>query len=284
MIYFLNILYFRIMLAFFLAFLAISAHGQANVQLSDVEVTFNKTSSIVFPAIITSVDRGSPDVLAQKAKGVNNVLQLKAARRNFQETNLTVITGDGNLHHFLIRYADQPLTFTYQATERGSINRRERSYPLIFQSRITTSQMHTWCQGIVEQRNGRKVKSTSKYNMKFGLQGIYIKGNTMFFHISISNRSNIPYHTDMLRFYVKDKQTISRTASQEIEKIPLYRYGNDRVIKGESIRDLVYAIPKFTIPDAKRLMIEVMEKNGGRHLSLSVRNRAIIKAQPVSLP
>jgi conjugative transposon TraN protein len=284
MIYFFNVLYFRIMLAFFIALLVINGNGQANVQPGNVQVTFNKTSSIVFPSIISSVDRGSPDVLAQKAKGVDNVLQLKAARRNFQETNLTVNKADGNLHHFLIRYADRPLTFTYQATETGSIKRRERSYPLIFQSRITTPQLHACCQGIVEGQNNRKVKSRSKYNMKFGLRGIYIQDNMMFFHVRISNGSNIPYHTDMVRFYVKDKQKISRTASQEIEKIPVYRFGKDRVFEGSATRDIVYSIPKFTIPDAKRLVIEVIEKEGGRHLQLAVRNRAIIKARPAPLP
>lgn len=284
MIHFLNILYFRIILAFFFMLLVINGNGQASVRLNNVEVTFNKTSSIVFPAIITSVDRGSPDVLAQKAKGVNNVLQLKAGKRNFKETNLTVITADGNLHHFLVQYAEQPLTFTYQATQYGKIGRRELSHPLIFQSGMTVSEMHSHCQAIIDQQRRGVLKSTSKYDMKLGLRGIYIQDNMMFFHFKISNRSNIPYHTDMLRFFVKDKQRVSRTASQEIEKIPSYRFGHDRVFKGRTTRDIVYAVPKFTIPDAKLLVIELIEKDGGRHLRLAVKNSTIIKARQVEIP
>ncbi|MEX2233497.1 MAG: conjugative transposon protein TraN [Cyclobacteriaceae bacterium] len=284
MIHFLNILYFRILLAFFLMLLVINGNGQANVQLSNVEVTFNKTSSIVFPAIITSVDRGSPDVLAQKARGVNNVLQLKAGKMNFKETNLTVITADGNLHHFLVQYSDHPLTFTYQATQSGKINRSKLSHPLIFQSGMTTSEMHIYCQVIIDQQERGGLKSTSKYDMNLGLRGIYIEDNIMFFHFKVANRSNIPYHTDMLRFFVKDKQKISRTASQEVEKIPSYRFGNDRIFEGRTTRDIVYAIPKFTIPDAKLLVIELIEKDGGRHLRLAVKNRKIMKAQTVRIP
>jgi len=37
--------------------------------------------------------------------------------------------------------------------------------------------------------------------------------------------------------------------------------------------------PKFTIPDKKYLFIQIMEKNGGRHLQLRVHNRTIVKAR-----
>lgn len=284
MIYLLNLLYFRILMAFFFTLLVINGNGQATVQLDNVEVTFNKTSSIVFPAIITSVDRGSPDVLAQKAKGVDNVLQLKAGKRNFRETNLTVITADGHLHHFLVQYSDAPLTFTYQATQQGKVDREESPHPLIFQSGMTVSEMHAYCQAIVDQQRRAGLKSTSGFDMKLSLRGIYIADNTMFFHFRVSNRSNIPYHTDVVRFFVKDKQKILRTASQEVEKIPSYRFGNDRVFRAKTSDDIVYAIPKFTIPDAKLLIIELIEKEGGRHLRLPVRNNAIIKARPVKDP
>ena len=82
-------------------FLAIATNGFSQIITNDsLDITYSKTTSLVFPFSIKGVDRGSKDVLAQKAKGVENVLQLKAARRSFPETNLTIITADGNLHHF----------------------------------------------------------------------------------------------------------------------------------------------------------------------------------------
>jgi hypothetical protein len=41
----------------------------------------------------------------------------------------------------------------------------------------------------------------------------------------------------------------------------------------------VYAVPKFTIPDKKYLAIELMEKNGGRHLKVKVHNKKIVRAK-----
>jgi conjugative transposon TraN protein len=73
-----------------------------------VAVAFSKTTNIIFPYSIVSVDIGSQDVLAQKAKGVENILQIKAAKENFPQTNISIITADGSLTSFLVDYAEQP--------------------------------------------------------------------------------------------------------------------------------------------------------------------------------
>lgn len=50
-------------------------------QFKNVQIAYSKTTSIVFPYAIKSIDKGSPDILMQKAKGVENILLLKAAKR-----------------------------------------------------------------------------------------------------------------------------------------------------------------------------------------------------------
>lgn len=281
MLYFLNNLYIRIILASFFALFASTASSQSANESQNIEVTFNKTSSIVFPAVITSVDRGSRDVLAQKAKGVSNVLQLKAGRVNFKETNLTVITGDGKLHHFFVRYADRPSEFIIQATEPGMKADKTGSIQVLFPAEITDTDMGEYARNIIASQKKKRLKGISQYDMKLSLQGIYIRENIMFYHLKITNKSNIPFHTDMLRFYVKDKRKVKRTASQEVVQTPLYHYGDVNEISGKSSQDLVYALPKFTIPDAKVFAIELMEQKGGRHLRLAIKNKTIIKALPV---
>jgi hypothetical protein len=64
----------------------------------------------------------------------------------------------------------------------------------------------------------------------------------------------------------------------------LYIHGNTEEVKGNSKQDVIIALAKFTIPDAKMFAIEWMEKKGGRHLTLKVKNRSIMKARPVLHP
>lgn len=279
MLYFLKKLYTRILLGGYFALVTFITNGQPSGESQYVEVTFNKTSSIVFPSSITSVDRGSRDVLAQRAKGVNNVLQLKAGRTNFKETNLTVITADGKLHHFLVSYAEHPKLFTLSVNESGETE--SNNAPLLFQTELTSVEMQYYAENILGSPSKVLPKRNSHSGMKLSLQGIYIQGNVMFYHLTIANNSNIPFHTDVLRFYVKDKQSVKRTASQEVSEVPLYQYGNTNEVKGKSTEDVVIALEKFTIPDAKVLAIQWMEKRGGRHLKLLIKNRTIVNARPV---
>ena len=45
-----------------------------------------------------------------KADGAENVIRVKATTRNFrEETNMSVITEDGNFYTFNVKYADEPL-------------------------------------------------------------------------------------------------------------------------------------------------------------------------------
>lgn len=102
-------------MGFFLLLLGLNINAQSRTKLEPksivpypLEITYFKTTNIIFPSAIMGVDRGSKDVLAQKAKGAANILQLKAARDSFPETNLTVITADGKLNSFVINYNPKP--------------------------------------------------------------------------------------------------------------------------------------------------------------------------------
>lgn len=260
-----------------LALCTIEVEAQPDNHLQSIEVTFNKTSSLVFPTLIKSVDRGSRDVLAQKAKGVENVLQLKAARPGFTETNLTVITADGRIHHFTVSYSKEPeiLMFNVDENDRAI----EDSQKLIFESTMTEFELENYASQIVNAKRGIRFIGESKHKIALSLNGIYIRDNTIFYHFRIRNSSNINYDIDFLRFYVQDKAKVKRTASQEVDMKPVYVYGDDQQIAANTVQDIVYALEKFTIPDAKRLHIEMFEKNGGRNLELSIRNKTIVNAK-----
>jgi conjugative transposon TraN protein len=245
-----------------------------------VELSSNKTSTIVFQSPITTVDRGSRDVLAQKTNGVDNVLYLKAAKLQFRETNLTVITSDGKLHVFILRYADRPARLTTNTP--GETGFSNKPLHIHLTSVMSLSELKTHTGKILKIRPAHKIKSKRRNKMELSLQDIYIKDNVLFFHLKISNESHIPFHTDFIRFYIKDRSKPKRTAYQEVGKSPMYCEGKPSSIKGKSSQVLVYAIPVFTIPDAKMFVIELMEKDGGRNLNLEIGNRSIMRARPLS--
>lgn len=74
-----------------------------------VEVTFAKTTHLLFPTSIRYVDLGSAAIIADRVPAAENVLRIKAAVKGFtEETNFTVMTDDGTLYLFDVTYADEP--------------------------------------------------------------------------------------------------------------------------------------------------------------------------------
>jgi conjugative transposon TraN protein len=256
--------------------------AQSASESQAIEITYNKTTSLVFPAIIKSVDRGSRDILAQKAKGVENILQLKAARHGFPQTNLTVITGDGNIHQFTVHYTKDPNQLVLKLPSLDDTRTAEEpTPPLLWRGAGGEAQMEIDASKIVNAKRSIRFVNESKYKIRLSLRGIYIRDNIIFYHFRVSNQSNINYDVDFLRIYVQDKQKVKRTASQEVNIQPIYVLGSADKIKGRTTQEVVYALEKFTIPDAKRLVIEMFEKNGGRNLSLSIKNKTIVNARLV---
>ena len=83
-----------------------------------LEVTYDKTVHILFPASVKYVDLGSEDLIAGKADGAENVIRVKAAVKNFKkETNMSVITEDGSFYTFNVRYAKEPLILNIEMAD-----------------------------------------------------------------------------------------------------------------------------------------------------------------------
>ena len=258
----------------------INAHAQQSDQSipsRELQITYTKTTNIVFPYAIKSVDRGSKDVLVQKAGGIENILQLKAAKQDFEETNLTVVTADGRLYSFTVNYANSPAVLNLSlATE----NQTSGSVHFISET-VNAAEIRFDVDVIVNSDR----KTTRKRDWKFGitllLDGLFIRDNIIYYRLKLENDTHLGFDIDQLRFFIRDQKKAKRTASQEIEIKPVYVEGNIDRISGKTQQVVVFALPKFTIPDKKYLAIQLMEKNGGRHLDLKVQNMTIVHAEPV---
>lgn len=237
-------------------------------------IAFNRTTSLVFPYAIKSVDRGSQSILAQKAKGVENILQIKAGKEGFEETNLTVITAEGKLYCFLLNYAPQPSVLNLIfGTSKPFVK-----VALFSSEDHNEGEVQAYSNAVtVEKKKVHGIKD-KKYGMRFRLDGLFIRDNVMYYRIKMENQSNINYDIDQLRFFIRDRKKAKRTATQEIEIKPLYVKNDTPTVKGQSEHTFVFALPKFTIPDQKYLAIQLMEKNGGRHLELDVHNKALVRS------
>ena len=258
-----------------------SSQNFESIPSTSLKVSTNKTSNLIFPLGIKSVDIGSADLKAQKANGVENVLQLKAAKENFDETNLTVITSDGKFYSFLINYSVNPEILNLKF--ENSLNNYTTPYSTNFKSlKSNDAKIEIDAKKILEQKRflyGVKDKSNG---MRLLLSGIYIDNDVLYLQLNADNKTNIDYDFESLNFSIKDIKQTKQTAVQEIQQTPLLLYNHPGFVKGRTDLSFVVALEKFTIPDKKMLVIQLMEKNGGRNLSLKIKNNTLVKAKTIA--
>jgi conjugative transposon TraN protein len=242
-------------------------------------VGYNTTTVLIFSAPVKQADRGYKDLITQKQPGVENVLKIKAARKDFPPTNLHVFTANGRIYAFDVSYSLEPPQTTYDLTKLDSINKQDGPPQIIeFSKKGLDNEQFQKIVGKVREAKPFFSSSTHKYRMKLQLQSIYLSDNILLFSLEIANRSHLPYNIDFTRLYIRDKQKIKRSSLQERDIIPLYK---DTItdVAGETTVKWIVAVPKFTIPDNRQFVFEMYEKNGGRHLNLEVKNRQLFEAR-----
>ena len=251
-----------------------------------MEVTYDKTSHLIFPTAIRYVDLGSEYLIAGKAEDAENVLRVKATVRDFEpETNFSVITNDGRFYSFNVYYSSYPEALSYDLlTMQKAVDKANGNDVLFEELGNNSPSLAGLLLETIYKNDKRIVKhiGAKSFGIQFILKGIYIHNGKYYFHTELRNKTNVPFQIDFINFKVVDKKVAKRTVVQERPMIPLRTYKPLDEIGGKLTEQNVFLLDQFTIADDKVLLIEIFEKNGGRHQTLQVENSDLIKARLIN--
>ena len=255
-----------------------------------LEVTFDKTVHIIFPAAIRYVDLGSNNIIAGKAGTSENILRVKASVRGFEtETNLAVITEEGSYYTYNVKYADEPEKLNIEMKDfmhdGVATNRPNNSMDIYLKELGSESPRIVYLiNRAIYNTDKRIVKhiGSKRFGIQYLLKGVYSHNNLLYLHTSIKNSSNVPFDVDFVRMKIIDKKLAKQTAIQETVIYPLRAYNFVSVVGGNGTERTVFAIDKITIPNDKKLVIELFEKNGGRNQSFVIENEDLLRAEQVN--
>ena len=251
-----------------------------------MEVTYDKTSHLIFPTGIRYVDLGSEYLIAGKAEDAENVLRVKASVRDFEsETNFSVITNDGRFYSFNVYYSSYPEVLSYDLLSMQKAVDKTNGNDVLFEELGNNSPSLAGLLLETIYKNDKRIVKhigAKSFGIQFILKGIYIHNGKYYFHTELGNRTNVPFQIDFINFKVVDKKIAKRTVVQERPMIPLRTYKPLDGINGKSTEQNVFLLDQFTITDDKILLIEIFEKNGGRHQTLQIENSDLIKARLIN--
>ena len=187
-----------------------------------------------------------------------------------------------------VKFAKEPLLLSIEMTDflhdGESVNRPNNAQEIYLERLGSESPMLVkLIMKSIYKQNKREIKhiGSKRFGVQFLLKSIYANNGLLYFHTELKNTSNIPFDIDFVSFKVVDKKVIKRTAMQEQVLEPLRAQNYVVVVPAKSSERTVFALEKFTIPDDKQLVIEVSEKEGGRHQSFVVENEDIVRANVI---
>ena len=253
-----------------------------------LEVTFEKTVHLIFPAAIRYVDLGSQNIIAGKADDAENVLRVKAAVREFEtETNMSVICEDGSFYAFNVKYADEP--------EKLSMEMKDFLSPT--EGRLPSNRADIYFKELgsespilvklimksIYQNDKRIIKhvGAKQFGMRFLLRGLYAHNGLLYFHVRMDNESNMPYAVDFITFKVVDKKVAKHTAIQERMLQPLRAFHQVMWIGAGRSERIVFALEQFTLSEDKQLEVTLYERNGSRTLTFYVEPEDLLLTKKI---
>lgn len=255
-----------------------------------LEVAYDKTTHIIFPSAVRYVDLGSPNLVAGKADGAENVIRVKAVVKNFRdETNMSVITESGSFYTFNVKYSDEPLLLNVEMKDfihdGSKVNRPNNALDIYLKELGSESpKLVQLINRSIHKENKRHVKhiGSKAFGIQYLLRGIYTHNGLLYFHTQVRNQSNVPFEVDFVTFKIVDKKVMKRTAIQKQIIFPLRAHNYATMVAGNKDERTVFTFDKFTIPADKVLVVELNEKSGGRHQSFTVESEDIVRAKVIN--
>lgn len=245
-----------------LCVVSLFANAQSYIHPRHLEVTVNKTTNIIFPAQISSVDRGSERIVVQKSTGT--ILRVKADTAFSDTTNLTVVTSDGKLYSFLVGYAASPMFLNLDLNGTGLV----KDTALVALS-----------QKVLPLKNNLYGIRYSSGKVRLSVAGIYTTGELIVCKLRIENNSALSFEAGRLRCYAAGARTSRRRPSQQVEITPLLV--NPSGLLGKAKQSFLFTVilRKAALGSGQELLIDIAEKDAERQIYLRVSNKFLLRAE-----
>ena len=237
-------------------------------------VTGRKMTNVIFPVDIAAGVRVSRDVLVQKVRGVENVIELKALRRDFAPTNLAVYGKDGRLYSFVLHYVEDTSVLDYRVVPDGGTAApkvRLMGWPLDPETLRADA-------GRLERRRGFLHRRARGDGLRLRLKGVYLRDSLLWLSLELQDRTEMGCVPGGLRIYTEDRKRVKRMATQEVELSPVYSDGLG-VLSGIGREVTTAALHPFVVGRGKRLVIAFSDEEGGRQVVLKVKRKMLMRAR-----
>ncbi|MCF4100108.1 conjugative transposon protein TraN [Gillisia sp. M10.2A] len=254
---------------------------QQPIPLDTIYANDTKNVALFFPEPIRQGITGSDNFIFTYNREKEQYFGLLQAKPG-KESNLLVINRNGSIFSYIVRYKKQLSKLNYFIPLSNSIGNEK---PIVKDSVLVESSeelvdnstyyYQKFCSYLLnrKQRIGR-IKKRSE-GIILNVENIVFDKDKLYFVIEIENNSTLDYDLNFLNLSIETRQKGKRKSLQRLYKEPIYKHNLPSKIKESETVRFVYVMPKISLSNDRRAILELNEKNGERNIELKLSHRYI---------
>ncbi|KKN82547.1 hypothetical protein LCGC14_0308430 [marine sediment metagenome] len=257
------------------------AKAQTSTVLDTIYANDTKNVALFFPEPIRQGITGSDNFVFTYNREKEQYFGLLQAKPG-KESNLLVVNRNGAIFSYIVRYKKQLSKLNYFIPLSNSIGNEK---PLVTDSiQVVTSEnkidnrtyyYQKLCSYLLNrnQRIGRIKKRTQ--GIVLNVENVVFDKEELYFVVQIENNSTMDYDLNFLNLSIETRQKGKKKSLQSLYQEPIYKqHLPSKIAEGKMVR-FVYVLPKFSLSDDRRAILELNEKDGERNIKLNISHRYI---------
>ncbi len=118
------------------------------------------------------------------------------------------------------------------------------------------------------KRNQNSLKKKRKNGIILQLKDLIYDQSEVYALFEIKNRSGIDFEVDYLKIFKENGNNRRKASYQKLLLLPLYQHNFPSMVKDGQASTFTVVLPKFTLGDSERILVELKERNGNRVIIL----------------
>ena len=255
--------------------------AQTTEVLDTIYANDSKNVALFFPEPIRQGITGSENFVFTYNREKEQYFGLLQAKPG-KESNLLVINRNGSIFSYIVRYKAQLSKLNYFVPLSNSIGNEKPKIADAIQTETSeksidndTYYYQKICSYLLDRRQylGRYTRRNDGVILR--LENIVFDKEELYFVFQIRNNSTLDYDLNFLNLSVETRQKGKKKSLQRLYQEPLFKHHlPSKIVVNETVR-FIYVMPKFSLSNDRRVILELNEKAGERNIEMKVSHRYI---------
>ena len=271
----------RTLFLILISFISVFAIAQTDTVLDTIYANDTKIVALFFPEPIRQGITSSDNFVFTYNREKEQYFGLLQAKPG-KESNLLVVNRNGTIFSYIVRYKKQLSKLNYFIPLSNSVGNEK---PMVTDSiQVVTSEKNIdnrtyyyqkFCSYLLNrnQRIGRIKKRTQ--GIVLNVENVVFDKEELYFVVQIENNSTLDYDLNFLNLSIETRQKGKKKSLQSLYQEPIYKHHLPSKIAEGKMARFVYVMPKFSLSNDRRAILELNENDGERNIKLNISHRYI---------